>query len=321
MIYTLLIVLLVIFQLFYFYIARKFNIIDKPNERSSHQHITLLGGGVSFYAAILLFFILSGFLYPWFFIGVTTISVISFIDDINPVSSKLRLVFHLAAVLLLFYQLNVYIFPWYIIPIILIVAVGILNAYNFMDGINGMTGMYNLVVLGGLWYIDHYVVDFTDADLIGILLIAILIFGFFNFRKKAKCFAGDVGAFTVAFAVIFLIGSLIIKTNNFAYIGILAVYGVDTVLTIFHRICLKENIFLAHRKHLFQLLVNELKFPHLTISLIYAVVQVVVIIGLLVFIDNAFLYLSCVIIILSLLYYFIKKSCFHLYQNPFKKQH
>lgn len=315
MIYIFILISLFLAQIIYFKIANVLNIIDKPNERSSHNYITLLGGGVIFYFAILLYFVLNGFQYTWFFAGLTLISTISFIDDLKPQSSKVRLTIHLISMLLLFYQFGMLALPWYFLLIALILSTGILNAYNFMDGINGMLGAFNVVVFGALWYINRYVFYFVDEEMINYLLLALIVFNIFNFRQKARCFAGDVGAFSLGFAVVFLLGMLIIKSENFIWIGILTVYGVDTILTIIHRIFLKENIFIAHRKHLFQLLVNELRLPHLFVSFLYGVIQLLIIIGLIVFKDYGYLYLAVVIVILSLTYFFIKKKYYHLHHT------
>jgi len=283
--YSLLLVALFVIQLLYFKLADKFNIIDKPNERSSHTKITLRGGGIIFYAGVLLYFLLSGFQYVWFFTGLTLIAFVSFADDIKPRSSKLRLLVHFFAMFLMFYQWDLFAFPWYFVLIALIVCTGIINAYNFMDGINGMIGGYSLMLMAVFWYINNYQIHFMDNDLIVFTALALIVFNFFNFRKKAKCFAGDVGAISIAFIVLFLLGLLIIKTNDFSYIVLLAVYGVDSVLTIMHRLLLKENIFDAHRKHAYQIMANELKINHIAVSFIYAVLQIFIAVGLFVFFD------------------------------------
>ena len=315
MINVLLFLILFAAQLTYFKIADKFNIIDKPNQRSSHTTITLRGGGVIFFIAACIFFLFNKFEYPWFFLGLTLISLISFIDDIRPLSSKLRLPFHFSAMMLMFYQWDLFNLPWYFTAIALILCTGILNAYNFMDGINGITGTYSMVILAALWYINSNIITFTNNEFIYVIALSLLVFNFFNFRKKAKCFAGDVGSMSIAFILIFMLGQLIIKTSDFNYILLLAVYGVDTVLTIIHRIILKENILEAHRKHIFQLMSNELRIPQLIVSSIYAMIQSLIIIGLLMFNDNAYIYSSIVITILILAYILLKSKYYYLHQS------
>ena len=121
-----------------------------------------------------------------------------------------------------------------------------------------------------------------EEGVIYTVLCSVLVFCFFNFRKKAKCFAGDVGSVSIAFIILFLMGRLIIKTEDSSWIVLLCVYGVDSVLTIVHRLMLHENIGLPHRKHLYQIMANELKVPHVVVSSIYMVVQAVIIVGSLV---------------------------------------
>ena len=313
MIYILLIILLFLAELIYFKLANRFNIIDKPNERSSHSNVTLRGGGVIFYIGILLYFLLEGFQYPWFFIGLTCISAISFADDIHPQSSRLRLTVHFAAMAMMFYQWGLFTEQWYYILIAIVICTGILNAFNFMDGINGITGVYSMVVIGAFWYINSFQVQFVDVNIIYAVLLALLVFNFFNLRTKAKCFAGDVGAISIAFIILFLLGLLVIKTGNFSYIILLVVYGIDSVLTIIHRLILKENIFLPHRSHLYQIMANELKIPHVVVTSLYAIVQILILIGYFVIKNNPYLYLGISILILSFCYLLFMKKYFYLH--------
>ena len=277
--YLQILTILTILILIYFRIANHFNIIDKPNERSSHSRITLRGGGIVFWFGVLLWFLWSGFASPWFFAGLTLIALISFADDLKPQKSYLRLAVHFIAMLLMFYQWNLLHMPWYYTLIALIISTGIINAYNFMDGINGITGGYSLVVVGALWYINSYRAEFTDNRLLFTLLLALLVFNFFNFRRRAKCFAGDVGAVSIAFTIVFLLGLLMLKTRDLSYILLLGVYGVDSILTIIHRLILRENIFEAHRKHAYQIMANELKIPHVAVSAVYMVIQALTVAG------------------------------------------
>ncbi|MCM0264035.1 glycosyltransferase family 4 protein [Bacteroides fragilis] len=314
MYYLIILVLLFLVELFYFHIADKYNIIDKPNERSSHTRITLRGGGIVFYLGALVYFLTSQFEYPWFMLALTLVTVISFVDDIRSISQGLRLIFHFTAMGLMFYQWELFALPWWTVVVALIVCTGIINAYNFMDGINGITGGYSLVVLGTLAFINHRVVSFVEPGLIYTMLCAVLVFNFFNFRKRAKCFAGDVGSVSIAFIILFLIGKLIIDTEDFSWIVLLAVYGVDSVLTIVHRLMLHENIGLPHRKHLYQIMANELKIPHVAVSLTYMVVQGVVVAGYLVLREYGYVYLAGSILLLSILYLLFMKRFFHLHQ-------
>lgn len=277
--YTILFVILLILELLYFKIADKYNIIDKPNSRSSHTGIILRGGGVVFYLGALMYGIISGFNYPWFLLGLTLISGISFLDDIHSVSNKIRIVFHISAMLLMFYQLGILAtVSWWYILLAIFICTGIINAFNFLDGINGMTGGYSLVVTGVLMALNRRY-DFIDPELLYLTVISLLVFCVFNFRGKAKCFAGDIGAVSIAFIVLFAIGSLIIKTQSIYYLILLAVYGVDSVFTITKRLINRENIFEAHRKHAYQIMSNEFRIPQVVVSGIYMLLQLIISIG------------------------------------------
>ena len=315
MYYLIILVLLFVAELFYFRVADKCNIIDKPNQRSSHTRITLRGGGIIFYFGALAFFLTSEWAYLWFMIALTLITVISFVDDIRSTSQRLRLVFHFTAMALMFYQWGLFSLPWWTIVVALIICTGIINAYNFMDGINGITGGYSLVILVSLAYVNAEVISFTEQDFIYTMICSVLVFDFFNFRKRAKCFAGDVGSVSIAFVVLFLIGSLIFQTKDFSWLVLLVVYGVDSVLTIVHRLLLHENISMPHRKHLYQIMANELKIPHAVVSLIYMVVQAAVVAGYLALREYRYGYLLGSILVLSLLYLLFMKRFFYLHKS------
>lgn len=312
---------LFVLELIYFKIADRFNIIDKPNHRSAHTEITLRGGGIIFPIAFLFFmgyefffkgyrFSLDNSLEPNFWIfgaGLLTICIISFIDDVIDLSTKIRLVFHFIAVTLLLYFLNAFqLFPWWIIPIFYVLIIGILNAYNFMDGINGMSGIYSLVVLGSLLYINQYVIPFVEADFIIYPILASVVFLFFNFRKKAKCFLGDIGSMGIAFWVIALVALLILQTGELKWILFLAVYGVETILTILERLKLKENIFDAHRRHLYQLLANDMKVSHLLVSTAFALLQLIINFLIIVNSWSDWINFSLILLPLVILYLLIK---------------
>lgn len=273
--YLIVLIILFVLELLYFKVADRFNIIDKPNERSSHSTVTLRGGGIIFYFGAFIYFILSGFQYPYFFLGLTLMTAVSFLDDVFTLSNKIRLVIHFSSVLLMTYQLDLFSMPWYYLLITFIIVVGVINAYNFMDGINGITACYSLAV-GTLLMIVNHELNFIQQDLLSYTLLGVLVFAFFNFRNKAKCFAGDVGAVAIAFVLLFALGALIIQTGNLIYILFLSVYGIDAVWTIVRRLLRKENIFEAHRSHLYQFLGNEAKVNKLVISFCYGLIQLLI---------------------------------------------
>lgn len=275
-------------MVFYFRIADRYNIVDKPNERSSHSSLTIRGGGVIFPIAAIFSFLFfppeSHKLLPalCFLFGLIAISFVSFWDDVSNLPNRVRILVHLISVTLLMYSLSAFdVLPWYGILFGFIVVIGTINAYNFMDGINGITGLYSLVALASVYYYRHQILGgssdlapYMEDGLLLCSIIACLVFLFFNFRKKAKCFAGDVGSVSIGFVVLYFVLALVFAESKFVFF--LAVYGVDTVLTILHRLYLRQNIFQAHRLHFYQILANERKVPHRQVAILYAALQLLV---------------------------------------------
>ena len=187
--YTILGIILMIIMLLYFKVADRFNIIDKPNQRSSHTEITLRGGGIIFWFSALLYFVQHIENNCFFFTGITLVSLVSFWDDIQSLSNKIRISIHFLSITLIFVDLDLFnVIPIWGIVIAYIIAIGLINAYNFMDGINGITGLYTLAVMGSLLYVNTKIQLFIDGSFIKYAMLASLVFLFFNYLKKAKCF-------------------------------------------------------------------------------------------------------------------------------------
>ena len=269
--HLILLIFLFITLVSYFKLANVYNIIDKPNCRSSHSNITIRGGGILFPIAILIWSFTTG-IFNLFTIGLILISVISFVDDCKPLSNKIRLSIHFTSIFLLMYELGLMNFHISYLFFGFLFIGGWINAYNFMDGINGITVLYSLSVLLACFYINSQI-SFVDKSLLEYTAISLVVFGFFNVRKKAKVFAGDVGSVSLAFIIAFIIISLVLETLNWQYILLVSVYGVETLITIIQRLLKKENIFKAHRSHLYQYLANEVKWPQLKVSFIFAIIQ------------------------------------------------
>lgn len=313
--YGIITVSLVVLELAYFRIADHFNIIDKPNLRSSHKHITIRGGGVIFLLGAWLYAAFFGLHYPWFMVGLSLITAVSFIDDVRSVPNTYRLIAQFLSMFLMFYDLGICTLNlWWMVAIALVICVGIINAYNFMDGINGITGGYSLAVLIPLMVLNsslHYV----EMSYLVVTTLSVLVFCFFNFRKKARCFAGDVGAVGIAFMLLFALGKLILATNDLSYILFLVIYGVDSILTLIHRIILKEHLGEAHREHAYQIMANELKMPHLVVSSIYMCLQLAISTGLLFLPINKWFYFSLVVVVLSAAYILFMMKYFTLHNS------
>lgn len=312
---------LFLLELAYFRIADRFNIIDRPNERSSHSTVVLRGGGIIFLIGAWMWSAFYGFEYPWFLIGLTLVAGVSFVDDIHSLPDSVRLVAQFAAAAMAFYQLDILHWNmWWIVLLALIVYVGATNVINFMDGINGITAGYSLAVLLPLAALNADD-KFVAQSLIFTTIIAAIVFCIFNFRPKgkAKCFAGDVGSIGIAFIMLFLLGNVIIKTEDITWLIFLLVYGVDGCLTIIHRIMLHENLGDAHRKHAYQIMANELKVGHVKVALLYMFIQLVVSLGFIYICPNTlichWLYMIGALVVLTVAYILFMKKYYHLHEE------
>lgn len=332
--YILIFLLLLAAELIYFRIADMYNIIDKPNERSSHSTIVLRGGGIIFLIGAWVWSAFYGFDYPWFLAGLTLVAGVSFVDDIRSLPDSVRLLAQFAAAAMAFYQLGILHWSmWRMVLVALVVYVGATNVINFMDGINGITAGYALAVLVPLALVnmngtfivmnDHELS--INFSLIMSSIIATVVFCIFNFRPKgrAKCFAGDVGSIGIAFIMLFLLGNVIIKTQDVTWLTFLLVYGVDGCLTIVHRIMLHENLGEAHRKHAYQIMANELKIGHVKVTLLYMAMQLVVSLGFIFLCPNTVLchwmYMIGALAILSLAYFLFMKKYYYLHEEYLAK--
>jgi len=266
-------VLLLAAEGLYLRLATRFRIVDRPNERSAHVRATVRGGGIIFWLAALMAYFCSGGANSYFFAGLTLVALISFWDDVVSLPYPYRLAVQLISMGLLIQQVQL----WEVIGMwtlgAYIVGCGILNAYNFMDGINGITAFYSLTTVGTLLYLDQFGQPFTEPAFLIFPLMGLAVFTFFNARRKALCFAGDVGSVSMAFIGLFLLIRLMLTSGTMIYGLLLAVYGVDSVLTILHRLWLREAIFRAHKLHFYQLLVHRLKWSHLSVAGLYAAIQ------------------------------------------------
>ena len=332
--YIIIAVILLAAELIYFRIADKCNIIDKPNERSSHSTIVLRGGGIIFAISILVWMGLQMVHGEWFMvkdylpfvIGLVLICGISFWDDVKSLPDSLRMAVQIISILLMFWSMGLYTAAdsWLWTAIIVVVAlffcVGATNFINFMDGINGITAAYSFAMLLPILLMNRGL-GFIEESYLIVAILGVIVFCIFNFRPKgkAKCFAGDVGSIGIAFIILFALGRLMLATKDVTYIVFFLVYGIDGSLTIFHRIMLHENLGQAHRKHAYQLMANELKMSHVTVSLIYMVMQLVISLGFIYLCPNTVLahwiYLVVAGIVLAVAYVLFKMKYYHLHEE------
>lgn len=326
-------VILFCLEVVYFKIADRFNIIDKPNERSSHSSIVLRGGGIIFMLSLWIWSAFFGFQYVWFLLAVTLIAGVSFVDDIRSLPDSVRLVAQFAAMVMMFYQLGILHWNmWWMALVALVVCVGAADVINFMDGVNGITGAYALASLVPLALLNAGM-GFVAQSLIYVVILADVVFCFFNFRPKgrARCFAGDVGSIGVAYILLFLIGALILATGDITWLIFLLVYGVDGCLTIGHRIMLHENLGEAHRKHAYQLMANELGIGHVKVASFYALLQLAISLGF-VFLCPVlarvsgmglvawhWIYLVVALVVLAVAYVLFMRKFYHLHEEYLRR--
>lgn len=342
--YIIIAVLLIVAELVYFKVADHFNIIDKPNERSSHSTIVLRGGGIIFAISMLVWQIWLMVQGEWlmveqylpFMCGLVLICGVSFWDDVKSLPDSVRLVAQFISMGLAAWCMiqgsELMALEWYWLVLIgiaaLIVFVGATNIINFMDGINGITAGYSLAVLIPLLAVnDSWLkvqgsgAGFIESSYLVVAIIGVLVFCIFNFRPKgkAKCFAGDVGSIGIAFIMLFAIGKLIVHTGDLSYLVLLMIYGVDGVLTICHRIMLHENLGEAHRKHAYQLMCNELKIGHVKVSLLYMCLQLAVSFGFIYLIPDTvaahWVYLIAVAVVMAVAYVLFNMKYYHLHEE------
>lgn len=335
--YVIIAAILLIAELVYFKIADHFNIIDKPNERSSHSTIVLRGGGIIFSLSMIVWAVLVAVqgndIRPYlpFLCGLVMICLVSFWDDIHSLPDSVRMVVQIVSTLLMFWSVGLYTafdsWVWMVVvaAVALFFCVGATNIINFMDGINGITAGDAFAMLLPMLLLDSsskfQVSGFIEPSYLVVAIIGVLVFSIFNFRPKgkAKCFAGDVGSIGIAFIILFVLGRLMLMTKDVTYIVFFLVYGIDGSLTIFHRILLHENLGQAHRKHAYQLMANELKMSHVVVSLIYMGLQLVVSLGFIYLCPDTVLahwiYLIAAGLVLAVAYVLFKMKYYHLHEE------
>lgn len=238
----------------------------------------VVGGGIIFLPALL---------WGWSSLPISTTATvtalsilllggISFADDLRPIGVAPRLVIQLVAIVAPLITCALSQAPHSLlsgasalltIPLITIYIAGFANAYNFMDGINGITALYSLVVLGTLPLIG------VPLPLVWPLIAATAVFTFCNLRRNALCYAGDIGAILMGAAI----ASMILLTPcPLSALVIVSLYLTDAALTICSRLLCRQNIFRRHRRHIYQLLHYRLGVPSVPVAAAYAIVQAII---------------------------------------------
>ena len=229
-----------VFEILYIQIAKKNKIFDHPNERGSHISKTIRGGGIIFTLPIFTYFVImqSSFSYL-ILIGILIILITSFYDDLFSVAPEKKTFLYLLAVLtFMIHYGQGHHEAWVLFG--LITSFVFLNYFNFMDGINGMTGFYSLAfIIPMLFFFNNGL-----SDLFILILLSILVFGFYNFRSKPVVFAGDVGSMFLAMLFLYILLEHIHTFKDLYILFAFMVYFIECTITIIERLLNKENIIL-----------------------------------------------------------------------------
>lgn len=314
--YAVLALVLLVLEAVYVRYARKTSASAVAHARNINLPLVATSGGFVVCVAVTaftLYYYLQGLTADWRLLaGCMLLSLVSLIDDHRPLSPMLRLAIQMVVVSWTFDAL-MRAETLHIFMLLLILGTGMINAYNFMDGINGMLVLYSLVLLGSLYVLlgdcagGMMLMSVVQArGTLLVLMIAVGVLGVFNLRTRALVFAGDVGSIAIGYCIMVIMASLILSFGNASCLVFVAVYAVDTVYTIFQRLFEGESIITPHRKHLYQILLRRGR-PQLMISGCYAGAQLLI--NIVYFLLPVYLHWAYAITVLTLLttVYFICK--------------
>jgi Fuc2NAc and GlcNAc transferase len=291
--------------------------VDAPNGRSSHTVVTPLSGGIGIVIAGIGAAIARGLpVSAW--LSMSGIGFLGLVDDRWHVEPRLRLIAQglMAGLstLWLLRQTSLPVMTVVVVAITLVlVLVGTTNAYNFMDGANGMAALMAVVVFGTIGTLALTIGEdieigraavITAAACCGLLPL--------NLRCRAMVFMGDVCSTFLGFTAAFMALQLWMEEPvlGVCALGAMTVFYVDSGLTLMVRLCRRERVFEAHRMHAYQRLVNELNWAHPVVALTYAGIQATI--SILLLVTSRWGYgavagaLAAVVAALSLLYWSVQ---------------
>ena len=276
---TILYVVLMLAEVVYMAIVRnRFHRLLSANTYGFNGRRSVTGGGFIFYPAIVSAAFASGLeeVAMVMVVGAAVLWIVSFIDDCHSLSVILRLIVQGAVTAVAMWWLA----PgnWCFFAYAFIMGMVVVNAFNFMDGINGMLTMYSVVVLMSLLVVFLFLSTFTGSLYIlpAALLVAVLVLGVFNVVRMDEVLSGDVGSIVMGFSVAWLMAVAMTVTGDYTVPVLVAVYIVDVLMTICRRIIARENIFSSHQTHLYQRLSSAGVVRHHRVALGYCGTQLVI---------------------------------------------
>ena len=252
-----------------FFALQKWQWLDMPNTRSSHQSVTLRGLGIAFLPIVVLAWMLQ-YLTGWQCIGILFAGFTGLAADFEWMPPLHRLLLYVIASILFLSGSSWFGYQgWWLFFILSGLLIWI-NLFNFMDGINGMMAISTLVSLITFLMLPE-LNEYVDFILMMIALIT--SYAFFNLRKTALAFAGDVGSVVLSICLALPMLLAISKSGKWWYLMFFGLYITDAGFTLLKRLFKGYNVLKPHRTHLYEYLANEAGMPHLKISIAYGAVQ------------------------------------------------
>ena len=293
-------------------LAVALSLLDFPTERSSHCQPTPKGGGVGILAAFYLVGVVSD-VTPWFWGAIGFLSILAGYGDRRELTLRLRLFgqFGLIAVFVIGARQTSYgyLFSLSLILFWIIFIAGTANMYNFMDGINGIAGISGVVGFSLLAYYILYHEGQSSLSTLS-LCMAFSCVGFLPSNMPvAKVFMGDIGS--ILLGAVFA-GIIYLTSHNLmdfvCMASFLFPFYADVLCTMVIRLKDGENLTLAHRRHVYQILANEHKIAHWLVSLGYGFVQTLI--GISVLMVRPFGMIAVLTVLICSLVFFITGGYF-----------
>ncbi len=245
--------------------AHRFGLIDTPNERSMHKIKTPRGAGIAIFLSVILVQAVFNWehliSYYLIYSAISVMFLVGLIDDFFNVSPRIKFIFLFFASLLVYFygvqidNLGCYFgysltLPWiFIFPFTFFAIAGLTNAYNLIDGLDGLAGSIGLIILTTFFCIGIANNDTLIITLSASFIAALISFLLFNWNP-AQIFMGDSGSLTIGFVIAILCIQSLQYTNPTSVLFIVAVPLLDTFIVMTRRIQRGQSPFKADKNHL-----------------------------------------------------------------------
>ncbi len=260
----------------------RWEFVDKPNFRSNHKKPVALGGGIIIIPLIIIFSFLNNYIWNLnVLISILMLFFISMWDDFKNIKPLPRLFFHFLAVTI---HIIFYLYPQieddfinnknilFIFSVFLIFGViWFINAFNFMDGINGITSVQVISICLSLLALDYYIYHEINILAFSVLII-ISVFLYFNWTP-ASIFLGDAGSIPLGFIVFILLTDYALKGIWIISVILPLYYLMDTSITLIKRVYKRQRFWEAHKEHFYQQAIKN-GFSHSSVSLKLLIVNI-----------------------------------------------